>query len=84
MFLECFVQIHSTSVALALTSGDEKGLDAFVKHDTTSEASVAIEGVLNKLHAKGLSCEAVVRELIREATDENNLGVIFFGWAPFL
>ena len=53
-------------------------------HDIEIEANTAIETVKNKLEAKGLSDEAVVRELIRDATDENNLSVIFMGWAPFL
>ncbi|WPK25856.1 hypothetical protein PUMCH_003189 [Australozyma saopauloensis] len=48
-----------------------------------SEAVTAILTVGEKLNAKGLSNSAVVRELIREATDEHNLAVIYCGWCPF-
>lgn len=48
-----------------------------------SEAQIAIEGVLRKLFADGLSTEAVVRELIQEATDPANLSLLYLGWCPF-
>ncbi|ANZ74706.1 BA75_01719T0 [Komagataella pastoris] len=48
-----------------------------------SEAQIAIEGVMRKLFADGLSTEAVVRELIQEATDPANLSLLYLGWCPF-
>ncbi|KAF8001335.1 hypothetical protein HF325_003836 [Metschnikowia pulcherrima] len=59
---------------------DALGLEA--KQDG-SAASKAIFGVSDKLSAGGLSVEATVRELIREATSEQNLAVIYSGWSPF-
>ncbi|ODV81910.1 uncharacterized protein CANTADRAFT_45339 [Suhomyces tanzawaensis NRRL Y-17324] len=48
-----------------------------------SEAGRAVLTVMDKLTAGGLSDEAVVRELIQEATSESNLALIYFGWCPF-
>lgn len=48
-----------------------------------SEAGTALLAVSEKLNAGGLSVEATVRELIREATSEQNLAVIYCGWCPF-
>ncbi|CDK27826.1 unnamed protein product [Kuraishia capsulata CBS 1993] len=48
-----------------------------------SEANNAIMGVQAKLDARGLSIEAMVRELISEATDARNLAQIYVGWSPF-
>ncbi|ONH68729.1 Serine/threonine-protein kinase TEL1 [Cyberlindnera fabianii] len=48
-----------------------------------SEAATAVRGVEEKLANHGLSVEATVQELINDATDVNNLGVIYLGWAPF-
>jgi ataxia telangiectasia mutated family protein len=48
-----------------------------------SDAGRALRGVDEKLAAHGLSIEATVHELITEATDVNNLAVIYLGWAPF-
>lgn len=62
----------------------DKGFDEFIKTDTGSEANAAIDTVKRKLIAKGLSNEAVVRELIHEAVDPKNLALIFMGWSPFL
>lgn len=45
-------------------------------------AAICLSGVEGKLEAK-LSTEAVVRELINEATSVENLAVIFHGWTPF-
>ncbi|KAG7799342.1 hypothetical protein KL929_001419 [Ogataea haglerorum] len=58
--------------------------DEAARRDVGSEASMAIDGVLRKLQARGLSEEAVVRELVREATDSRNLALMYAGWAPFL
>lgn len=48
-----------------------------------SDATTAILAVSEKLNAGGLSVSAAVRDLIAEATDENNLAVIYCGWCPF-
>ncbi|CCH46977.1 hypothetical protein BN7_6584 [Wickerhamomyces ciferrii] len=48
-----------------------------------SDAARAVKGVETKLNANGLSVEASVEELIQEATDYKNLGVIYLGWTPF-
>ncbi|KAH3668421.1 hypothetical protein OGAPHI_002175 [Ogataea philodendri] len=52
------------------------------KPDT--EAVMAIESVRNKLGARQLSEQAVVKELVRTATSEQNLAVMYLGWSPFL
>jgi serine-protein kinase ATM len=64
-------------------SNNSKNLEVLSKN-VESEATSAIETVNKKLEAKGLSDEAVVRELIREATSPENLALIFMGWSPFL
>lgn len=64
--------------------GGDLTFDEFVKTDIGSEANTAIETVKKKLEAKGLSNEAVVRELIREAIDPKNLALLFMGWSSFL
>ena len=51
--------------------------------DDGSDAVRAVQGVEAKLNANGLSDEASVQELIQEATDYKNLGVIYLGWTPF-
>lgn len=48
-----------------------------------SEAGRAVLAVSDKLIANGLSTEAVVRELIQEATSSQNLSLLYFGWCPF-
>lgn len=68
-------------------NGDENNanlIEEFHKTDIGSEANNAIETVKKKLEAKGLSDEAIVRELIREAEDPKNLCLLFMGWSPFL
>ncbi|KAG5354566.1 Serine/threonine-protein kinase TEL1 [Yarrowia sp. B02] len=45
-------------------------------------AAICLSGVEEKLSTR-LSTEAVVRELISEATSVENLAVIFHGWTPF-
>lgn len=47
-----------------------------------SEADRALTVVAKKL-GKSLSVEATVNELIRQATDERNLAVLYCGWAAF-
>lgn len=51
--------------------------------DDISEAGQALLKVQDKLLANGLSKEAVIRELIINATDRNNLALIYCGWCPF-
>ncbi|KAI5963104.1 TEL1 [Candida pseudojiufengensis] len=48
-----------------------------------SEVGRAVSTVADKLVANGLSTEAAVRELIQEATNSQNLSLIYFGWCPF-
>lgn len=48
-----------------------------------SEANAAVLTVIEKLNAGGLSVEATVRQLIREATSAENLALIYCGWCPF-
>lgn len=62
----------------------ETGIDEFVKTDSTSEASTAIEGVKMKLQGSGLRDESIVRELVREASSVDNLSKLFRGWSAFL
>ena len=47
-----------------------------------SEADRALTIVAKKL-GKALSVEATVNELIRQATDERNLAVLYCGWAAY-
>ncbi|OQU97453.1 hypothetical protein CLAIMM_03382 isoform 1 [Cladophialophora immunda] len=47
-----------------------------------SEADRALTVVAKKL-GKALSAEATVNELIRQATDERNLAVLYCGWAAY-
>lgn len=47
------------------------------------EAGRAVLTVSEKLVAEGLSVEAAVRELIQEATSDENLALIYCGWCPF-
>lgn len=54
-----------------------------IKDENSSEAWNAINLVSDKLTAEGLSVEAIVRELIQDATNPNNLALIYFGWCPF-
>lgn len=47
------------------------------------EAQRAINTVADKLTGSGLSVEATVRLLIQEATNPENLALIYWGWSPF-
>ncbi|ETN42278.1 uncharacterized protein HMPREF1541_04219 [Cyphellophora europaea CBS 101466] len=51
--------------------------------DESAEASRALAVVAKKL-GKGLSVEATVNELIRQASDERNLALLFCGWAAYV
>lgn len=48
-----------------------------------SDATTAILTVREKINAGGLSVSANVRDLIGDATNEQNLAVIYCGWCPF-
>lgn len=62
---------------------ENEPLEKVARQDTGSEASLAVEVAKKKLRAGGLSDEAAVRVLVREATDPENLALIFAGWAPY-
>lgn len=47
------------------------------------EATRALLVVTHKL-SKSLSVQAVVNQLIRQASDDNNLAYLFCGWAQWL
>ena len=51
--------------------------------DDVSEAGKAISTVGEKLSGRGLSVEATVQTLINEATNDENLALIYCGWCPF-
>ncbi|KAK5085735.1 Serine/threonine-protein kinase tel1 [Lithohypha guttulata] len=61
----------------------EDGPTARGKVDEPGEADRALAVVAKKLSAT-LSVEATVNELIRQATDERNLAVLFGGWAAYV
>lgn len=62
-----------------LTPGEAAKRDAVGE---PSEADRALTVVAKKL-SKSLSVEATVNELIRQATDERNLAVLYCGWAAY-
>ncbi|EXJ84111.1 hypothetical protein A1O3_04778 [Capronia epimyces CBS 606.96] len=62
-----------------LNPGDGAKRDAIGE---PSEADRALTVVAKKL-SKSLSVEATVNELIRQATDERNLAVLYCGWAAY-
>ena len=73
----------TTSAAAGLAMAAEAGGAARRGEGSESaEASRALAVVLKKL-GKGLSVEATVNELIRQATDERNLSMLFSGWAAY-
>ena len=70
-------------VSAANLRGDAEGVIAARREDTEpSEADRALTVVAKKL-GKALSVEATVNELIRQATDERNLAVLYCGWAAY-
>ncbi|KAL2429595.1 Serine/threonine-protein kinase tel1 [Exophiala dermatitidis] len=69
----------------ALAGGGGAAVDLNIKRDAVgepSEADRALTVVAKKL-SKSLSVEATVNELIRQATDERNLAVLYCGWAAY-
>lgn len=80
--------LHSWSISpirkQKLQDGENNGDIGGVKpHEDGSDASTALLTVTEKLDARNLSVDATVRELIREATSDHNLAVIYCGWCPF-
>lgn len=72
----------------AETAGEEDEIDeparvSLNKPDEAAEAERALNVVKKKLAAT-LSVEAMVNELIREATDEKNLSAMYAGWAAYI
>lgn len=62
---------------------DNGGIEKLGPQEDGSEASAAVATVKEKIYHEGLSAEATVRELVREATSADNLAVIYCGWCPF-
>ncbi|CAI5760716.1 unnamed protein product [Candida verbasci] len=62
---------------------EEDGEIILQPQDDGTEAGRAVSNVIDKLNANGLSTEAIISELIQEATDPQNLALIYFGWCPF-
>ena len=66
-----------------LGGGEAVGVIAARREEAEpSEADRALTVVAKKL-GKALSVEATVNELIRQATDERNLAVLYCGWAAY-
>lgn len=53
------------------------------RKEENQESYRALKGVEEKLIGNGLSVEATVQELIQQATDVENLALIYMGWSPF-
>ncbi|KAK5024731.1 Serine/threonine-protein kinase tel1 [Exophiala sideris] len=67
---------------VGLAGGDPIGIASRRDANEPSEADRALTIVAKKL-GKALSVEATVNELIRQATDERNLAVLYCGWAAY-
>ncbi|CUM52324.1 Serine/threonine-protein kinase TEL1 [Debaryomyces fabryi] len=63
--------------------GDRTEMGHLNPQEDGSEGGRAVLMVSDKLTAGGLSVEAIVRELIQEATSPHNLALIYCGWCPF-
>ena len=61
---------------------DGRAMPGSEKKDEEGEADRALTVVEKKL-SKSLSVEATVNELIQQAMDERNLGLLFAGWAAY-
>lgn len=66
-----------------LQDGEVNEVSKLKLHEDGSEGGRAVGLVAEKLIAEGLSIEALVRELIQEASNPNNLALIYCGWCPF-
>ncbi|KIY04032.1 uncharacterized protein Z520_00724 [Fonsecaea multimorphosa CBS 102226] len=75
----------STPTSTTSGVGDNAGGVIAARREETepSEADRALTVVAKKL-GKALSVEATVNELIRQATDERNLAVLYCGWAAYV
>ncbi|QLQ79093.1 hypothetical protein HG537_0B04410 [Torulaspora globosa] len=51
--------------------------------EQNQESYRALKGVEEKLIGNGLSVEATVQELIQQASDPQNLSLVYMGWSPF-
>lgn len=59
-------------------------MESGAKHKEENQESFrALKGVEEKLIGNGLSVDATVQELIQQATDVENLALIYMGWSPF-
>ncbi|KAI1620071.1 ataxia telangectasia mutated family protein [Exophiala viscosa] len=67
---------------VGFAGGDPIGIASRRDANEPSEANRALTIVAKKL-GKALSVEATVNELIRQATDERNLAVLYCGWAAY-
>lgn len=63
--------------------GDRTEMGQLKPQEDGSEGGRAVLMVSDKLTAGGLSVEAIVRELVQEATNPHNLALIYCGWCPF-
>lgn len=74
----------TAGAGMALDGNGVGGVVGAARRDISepSEADRALTVVAKKL-GKSLSVEATVNELIRQATDERNLAVLYCGWAAF-
>lgn len=73
----------ATSISSAALGNDAAGVIAARREEAEpSEADRALTVVAKKL-GKALSVEATVNGLIRQATDERNLAVLYCGWAAY-
>lgn len=76
-------QERDAEVAAEEEESEGPNLMALSKPDEAAEAERALNVVRKKL-TPNLSVEATVNELIREAVDENNLAVMYAGWAAYI
>lgn len=65
------------------SSGGSSGGLKLSEDNENIESYRALKGVEEKLLGDGLSVQATVQELIQQASDPQNLAVIFLGWTPF-
>lgn len=72
----------STTRTKTAAAADDDKRDGNFNVNEPGEADRALSVVAKKLSA-GLSVEATVNELIRQATDVDNLAVLYCGWAAY-
>lgn len=53
------------------------------REEQNQESYRALKGVEEKLIGNGLSVEATIQELIQQASDPQNLSLVYMGWSPF-